>query len=94
MIIMLTILLYRDEDHDQEIPLGESVFVSNPFIRSPDKGSSQRKKGQKKIGVLCANKHAIIQSLFKSENTITKQNKITSRRTLLTNYVLCEPELV
>ena len=36
----------------------------------------------------------IIQSLFKSENTITKQNKITSRRTLLTNYVLCEPELV
>lgn len=92
MIIMLTILLYRDEDHDQEIPLGESIFVSNPFIRSPDKGSSQRKKGQKKIGVLCANNHAI--SLFKSENTITKQNKITSRRTLLTNYVLCEPELV
>lgn len=46
MIIMLTILLYRDEDHDEEIPLGESVFVSNPFIWSPDKGSSQRKKGQ------------------------------------------------
>lgn len=60
MIVMLTILLYRDDDNDQEIPLGESVFVSNPFIRSPDKGSAQRKKGQKKIGVLFANNHAII----------------------------------
>lgn len=70
------------------------LFPIRLYGRRTKEARKEEEGGQKKVGILFAKNHAIIQSFLSQKKTIAKQNKIKSRRTLVINYVMCDRELV